>query len=238
MATKQRKPWPLISALLCVAVLASSCIPKRYRAASTAMEPTIEHMETFWVMPADTIKRNDIVAFQRQDAVYGNVDWIHRVVGVPGDTIEVRDKLLFVNGQLHDIGTPLYYTYVVTVQHPIEATVLADCSCEPVDSPTQPLYFCYLTDSMYQVAMRSIEPLTIEPLVNTPGAINPMIYLADSTNNWNEDNFGPITLASPSNADAETFYFVMGDNRQNALDSRYIGPIARSSILGVASGYN
>jgi signal peptidase I len=43
---------------------------------------------------------------------------------------------------------------------------------------------------------------------------------------WSTDNFGPLKI--PANC-----YFVLGDNRHNALDSRYIGFIKKENINGV-----
>lgn len=43
---------------------------------------------------------------------------------------------------------------------------------------------------------------------------------------WNVDNFGPVMVPKDS-------FFVFGDNRNNARDSRYIGFIKRSDLLGV-----
>ena len=42
----------------------------------------------------------------------------------------------------------------------------------------------------------------------------------------NKDHFGPIIIP-------ENKYFVLADNRNNGIDSRYIGLIDKSDILGV-----
>jgi signal peptidase I len=38
-------------------------------------------------------------------------------------------------------------------------------------------------------------------------------------------NFGPVTVPTDQ-------YFMLGDSRDNSADSRYIGPIPRSAIVG------
>ena len=43
--------------------------------------------------------------------------------------------------------------------------------------------------------------------------------------NWNQDNFGPIKVPRET-------YFVLGDNRNNAWDSRYRGFISKKDFLG------
>lgn len=43
---------------------------------------------------------------------------------------------------------------------------------------------------------------------------------------WTMDNFGPVTVP-PGH------YFVLGDNRHGAADSRFRGFIARDSLVGV-----
>ncbi|MEI9957615.1 MAG: signal peptidase I [Ferruginibacter sp.] len=48
----------------------------------------------------------------------------------------------------------------------------------------------------------------------------------DKNTTWTVDNFGPLTIPAGC-------YFVMGDNRHNALDSRYTGFIKADDIKGV-----
>ena len=46
-------------------------------------------------------------------------------------------------------------------------------------------------------------------------------HSSDERNTWTIDNFGPITVP-------EDRYLVLGDNRHNSLDSRYVGFIKKS----------
>jgi signal peptidase I len=56
------------------------------------------------IIPIEGPKRGDIVVFKYP--VDPDKDFIKRVIGIPGDVIEIRNKLLFINGQRvnHDYG--------------------------------------------------------------------------------------------------------------------------------------
>ena len=47
-------------------------------------------------LPARSIEHGDIIAFRAPDG--GNIPFVKRVIGVPGDVIEIRDKIVWANG--------------------------------------------------------------------------------------------------------------------------------------------
>ena len=134
--------------------------------------------EALHLLPYGTIKRGDIVVF------YFPVDasqfLVKRVIGMPGDHIRLRDKIVYVN------GSPLQESYAVHKQ--------------------------WIPDGYRD---------------NFP---NLRGYSRDIDRHWryelsNYVNGGELVVPPDH-------YFVMGDNRDNSLDSRYWGFVPRANIVG------
>ncbi|HSA84957.1 MAG TPA: signal peptidase I [Nitrospira sp.] len=106
-------------------------------------------------------QRGDIIVFRFPEDE--EKDFIKRIVGLPGDTVQLRNKVVLVNGE-------------------------------------------QLNDKAFT---QRIDPGIID------GTINP------------RDNFGPVTVPEGS-------YFVMGDNRDQSLDSRFWGYVREEKIRGKA----
>lgn len=123
----------------------------------TGMENTIEYRQSVRVDLSaylfSTPKVNDIVAYKW----FGGGLGVHRCVAVPNDIVQIKNKVLYING----------------------------------------------------VAFK--EPRTLNR--------------SDTTCNEFRDNFGPHTIP-------EGHIFVMGDNRDYALDSRLVGAIPYRSVIG------
>src|SRR5436190_16412176 len=52
------------------------------------------------LLPLRDIRRGDIIVFRYP--MQPDTDFVKRVIGMPGDTVEVRDKIVHINGQALD----------------------------------------------------------------------------------------------------------------------------------------
>jgi signal peptidase I, bacterial type len=140
---------------------------------------------TDWRIPAfREPQHGDIVVFRPEynDPV---IDVVKRVIGEPGDTIQMIDRVVYRNGER------LEEPYV-----------------EPNYTPDQPLqrYGPAGYDWHFGALAGTVDPATYEPT---------------------RDNWGPL-IVPPGK------YMLLGDNRDESLDSRYMGFIDREVISGKA----
>ena len=159
-----------------IAIVVRTFIAQAYKIPSRSMLPTLlvgDHLlvNKFiygvkvpflrnTIIPVTNPQRGDIVVF-----IYPNdrsKDFIKRVIGVSGDKIEIKNKIIFINGKQYSDAYGIYS-----------------------DNITYPA---------------SMQP---------------------------RDNFGPVTVPKGS-------LFVMGDNRDESLDSRFWGFVDLKDVEGKA----
>ena len=136
-------------------------------------------------------KRGDVVVFRVPTE---NADLIKRVIGLPGDTVEMRDGQLILNGTSVSRRKLPRVTVPITPNSP----------CNPVP-PAMPATVTTASRS-YCVYAAYLESL--------PGG--PSYTTLDEVDHGPADDFGPVRVPSGR-------LFLMGDNRDDSLDSRFPG---------------
>lgn len=124
-------------------------------------------------------RRGDVIVFDPPHEE--NLKLVKRLIGLPGDTLEMREKVLFINGEEQDEPYVRHVDRHGDDQHP------------------------------WMVWQRE----HLAPGVSL-GSYNPT-----------RDNWGPLVVP-------ENHFFMMGDNRDTSLDSRYWGFLERWRLEGRA----
>src|SRR5215813_4458493 len=97
----------LSGTLLFVLILLSiGCKGFAYRNVSAGMAPTLNVDDKFTVNPYAysnrPVERFDIIVFdasQNSPRANPEAPWVKRVIGLPGETVEMRKGIVFVNGE-------------------------------------------------------------------------------------------------------------------------------------------
>ncbi|WP_084163886.1 signal peptidase I [Olivibacter sitiensis] len=232
------------------------------------------------------IKRNDVVVFNYpMDAdepfnrpVDKRENYIKRAVGIPGDTLWIDNAQVYVNGtkEYNPPGEQLYYT-VITDGTDINPDRLHDLRIDGYRASERE-YLLALTEELAQKLSGWSNIVSVMPRLEEkghPADMDPVFPKAAISQNWNQDNYGPIIIPKKGwtvqlneenlpiyeraiglyegnklekregavfingeRANSYTFkmdyYWMMGDNRHNSLDSRYWGFVPEDHIVGKA----
>jgi signal peptidase I len=155
-------------------------------------------------------ERGDVIVFKNPGA---NIDWVKRVVGLPGDTIAIDDGRLVINGR------PVMRSGEGTIGIPVSPN--SPCRVAPTATPD------LVKDANGDLLCRF--PLYRERL---PNGRNWLVL--DQVDDPRGDHFGPVRVPA-------SHVFLMGDNRDDSLDSRYspaeggIGPVPLDHLVGKAT---
>jgi len=175
------------------------------------------------IFPERTIRRGDVIVFKFPKEPQTN--FVKRVIGLPGETIEYKQGKVFINGEelpehqvyvksqapedLKDLETTKdpgphqgaqWTVYLYEDEHSVATTVYNESGEYAVHQP-------------FKIPVKG-EPLP-EEIKNNPELAR--IYDADNDGRYDSDQ-----------------YFCMGDNRDNSLDSRFWGTVPRDQVVGHA----
>lgn len=244
------------------------------------------------------VKRNDVVVFnvpplELNDNIDYPVDlktnYIKRCVAIPGDTLQVINHQVYINGLTGENPPMMQFSYLVKARSEINERVFEkyDISEASINSRENGLV-------LYQMQLRPgvAEELEALPFIEdveiatmnsfgkleprTPESVEYNIFPDAKMFPWNGDFYGPLVIPAKGmtiqindttltmygstirdydhNYDVriegnrliidgqevteytfkQNYYFMMGDNRHNSLDSRYWGFVPADHIVGKA----
>ena len=165
----------------------------------------------FPLLPQREIRRGDIIVFKypgnpfnqerdrQEDNIPFKVNYVKRVIGLPGETVELRGVQVYINGQ--PLPEHLIVARNVNEKAPLE---IIEDTPRRGDEKWNVYYF---------------EDTVEAARAGQRGSISPDFHFAVD---------GKPTKV-PENS-----YFVMGDDRDNSLDSRAWGFVPRELIIGRA----
>lgn len=215
------------------------------------------------------VKKNSIYVLEHNES-----EVIYRVVGMPGDTLIIKEAQLLVNSKKRQEKGTFRYNYVVTAnQKEFSEKQLENYKIISYDG---------FSKYVLSISNKEIEEFSKQQFIRSfQRIVYPVGYQYKRSNvtvfpeayQWSRDNYGPIIIPSKEmilklnkdnlplykmiieneqnkvrvenntifiNDKKETsytfknnYYWVMGDNRHQAKDSRFIGFIPENHFVGV-----
>ena len=118
--------------------------------------------------------------------------YIKRCVGIPGDTIQIKDRALFVNGQPAEHPAHLQFLYhVQATQTSLNRKKLENWGVNVYDDYAKEGY--YFLDDKQLASIRALGPdVVITPFNNQEKRVFP--HDPEHFGNWSFDNYGPLWI--------------------------------------------
>jgi len=213
----------IVGVLICLSVIARvTGALQFYKVRTIANQPSLKVGSLILSSRFIAPKRYNFICYQHADSM-GSEVLVHRICGIPGDTVQIKEGNLFVNGKPADEQLPLTLNYLIPQKSYQTVDDLVQFSD---DEPPVP----FDTDQvLVQLTQENCKALTAHNIPWKRFLRKDDIsddYISHLYGHpWNEDNFGPVVVPADQ-------YFVLGDNRYRAQDSRYTGFIAKADLYG------
>lgn len=190
-----------------------------YTQATNSMEPNIKKGTHILISNLKSLNSGNVIAFNFEIPDFENEVYLFRLIGRSNDTILIKEGKVYLNGNLvddimtaHDYKvTKSEYAYLKSKNE-----IISDYDLKRTKGDS---ILVTLNDKIAKknklVRRRFVRP---ENYVDN-------IIEETYGYKWNKDFFGPLIIS-------ENNFFVLGDNRDNSYDSRYIGLVNKKEITG------
>jgi signal peptidase I len=173
-----------------------------------------------------SVHRGDVVVFEfpgnrNEVKPSESVNYIKRCIGLPGDTIEIRFGKVFVNG--NETNFPVQGRRTI---HTTDNTVRRNPEMFPEGSAFSDVHYGPV------VVPKQGDSIKIDPATFSQWKI--FVEREGHTVQFNIDTIFIDGKALSSYCVQQNYYFVLGDNRDNSMDSRYWGFVPDTHLIGEA----
>jgi len=123
-------------------------------------------------------------------------NYIKRCIGLPGDTIQIINEVVYINGKALDFPELSQFMYEVkTDGNPINKRLIGKLDItEDVQMTETGDQVITLTQESAAKLKALPNVLSVEKIIQPKGFWQPYIFPFDSTYAWNVDNFGPLYI--------------------------------------------
>ncbi|WP_299700927.1 signal peptidase I [uncultured Pontibacter sp.] len=226
------------------------------------------------------VQRNDVVVFNYPPEEHHPADlrtnYIKRCIGIAGDSLEIREMQVYINGKPAENPGKMQYKYFLSTDQRLAEKFFLERDITDVIQWQGGYIIDTSPEKVQELAKLDFikEAMLLKDEAGKGDAeVFPHV---PSKYEWNKDNFGPlyipkegatvaitpetlpfyekVILGYERNENAEVrdgklymdgaeatsytfkqdYYFMMGDNRHNSLDSRYWGFVPADHIVGKA----
>lgn len=144
------------------------------------------------------VERNDVVVFNYPPEEAHPADlrtnYIKRAIGLPGDSLQIRDMQVFINGKAVESPEQMQFKYLVIPNVPLNEKFFQDRSINLRD--IQYYENGYAIDASPELAAEIATLDIIKDVILLKATeVEPNIFpYVPSVYTWNRDNFGPIYI--------------------------------------------
>jgi signal peptidase I len=156
------------------------------------------------------IKNGDVVVFNwpedRGRPVDKKENYIKRCVAIPGDTLEVINGVIHINGNSEDIPPMRQYSYLAKLagaqsgqngmgsSGTLTESFLDKYDITDVEHPAPGMMLLQLNSGNMDAVKNNPNVLSLDTVINQPGQNSQLVFPTNKTSTWSRDFYGPLVI--------------------------------------------